>query len=275
MDLEHLRQLIAFAEYGTLSRTAEKLLLSQPALTRNMQRLEADLGVTLFHRKKNKLSLTETGQLAVKQGQMLLEHIQAYQAQLQNFENHRTKLYIGVCAPGPIYELRDIWEQKKLPQEFETEIREQDSLVKGLLDKTYQIIVTDQVIEKSDVISQIFFKEQLHLSIPTNHPLADRKSIALRELNHLTMLLRADLGIWDRLVDSLRQTTFIRQSDSETFDSLVQASNLPHFTTNITQLYGKLPENRIHIPITDSQATVTFYLNVLKENQRLLELILE
>lgn len=43
MELEQLRQLVAFAEYGTLSKAAEVLHLSQPSLSRTMQTLEEEL----------------------------------------------------------------------------------------------------------------------------------------------------------------------------------------------------------------------------------------
>ena len=52
VELEQLKQLIAFVKYGTLSKAAEKLYISQPALSRSIQKLEKTLGVELFDRKK-------------------------------------------------------------------------------------------------------------------------------------------------------------------------------------------------------------------------------
>ncbi len=273
MDLELLKHLIAFADYGTLSRAAEELLISQPALTRNMQRLEADLGVTLFKRHKNKLSLTETGQLAVKQGRSLLEQVQNYQDQLKQFDLRQSKLFIGVCAPGPIYELKDIWAEKQLVQSFETPILPYSALLDGLNNKSLHLVVTDRLLEVPHITSKVFFKEQLYLSVSKSHHLAVKEGIRLHDLNDMTMLLRTDLGIWEPLVDSLKRTTFIRQADDETFNSLVRASDLPHFTTNVSHLHSQFPQNRIRIPILEPQATVTFYLNALTENKPLLALL--
>lgn len=50
MELEQLRQLVAFAECGTLSRAAEALHISQPSLSRTMQALEEELQAALFTR---------------------------------------------------------------------------------------------------------------------------------------------------------------------------------------------------------------------------------
>ncbi len=55
-----------FAAYGTLSGAAEQLHLSQPALSRNIKKLEEDLGVPLFVCRKNKLEFNENGQYVWK-----------------------------------------------------------------------------------------------------------------------------------------------------------------------------------------------------------------
>lgn len=72
IELEQLRQLVAFAQYGTLSRAAEDLHISQPSLSRTMQALEEELQANLFVRKKNRIVLNETGQVAVEQAKQVL-----------------------------------------------------------------------------------------------------------------------------------------------------------------------------------------------------------
>ena len=85
INLQHLEQLITVAKEGTLSRAAEVLLISQPSLTRNMRQLEDDLGVQLFQRSKNKLSLTETGKYTVQQAEALLNHEQQFLKNIHRF----------------------------------------------------------------------------------------------------------------------------------------------------------------------------------------------
>ena len=64
-EFYQLEQLVAVADCGTLSGAAERLHLSQPALSRSMQRLEAELQVPLFIRQKNRIFLNENGRMAV------------------------------------------------------------------------------------------------------------------------------------------------------------------------------------------------------------------
>lgn len=66
LDFEQLKQLVAFADYGTLSKAAESMNISQPTFTRAMKSVEDSFGVSLFTRGKNKIELNDTGLLAVE-----------------------------------------------------------------------------------------------------------------------------------------------------------------------------------------------------------------
>lgn len=73
VDHHILEQFVTFYRTGTLRETAEKMNISQPTLTRNMQKLEEEFEVPLFNRTKNRISLNETGLLAAEDAEMLLK----------------------------------------------------------------------------------------------------------------------------------------------------------------------------------------------------------
>ena len=73
LNLLELEQLVAFADWGRLSKAAENLNISQPTITRTMQHLEYSFGVSLFSRSKNHIALNETGWKAVEYARQLLK----------------------------------------------------------------------------------------------------------------------------------------------------------------------------------------------------------
>src|SRR5450755_1153821 len=78
--MTHLQHLVAFvrtAEYGSFSAAARILGLTPAGVSKNVARLEADLGVRLFHRSTRRLALTESGERFLRQVDAPLASLQA------------------------------------------------------------------------------------------------------------------------------------------------------------------------------------------------------
>lgn len=101
MELEQLRQLVAFAEYGTLSKAAEALHLSQPSLSRTMQTLEEELQGKLFVRQKNRIVLNETGWIAVEQARKVLSAAEELAERVRLAERSRQSISWGPVRRFP------------------------------------------------------------------------------------------------------------------------------------------------------------------------------
>lgn len=101
VELSQLEQLLLLAECGTLSRAAEQLHLSQPALSRSMQRLETELQVTLFDRQKNKIALNDNGRMAVEYARRIVGETRDMAARIQAFDRSQRTILVGSCAPAP------------------------------------------------------------------------------------------------------------------------------------------------------------------------------
>ncbi|MCC2280346.1 LysR family transcriptional regulator [Streptomyces sp. ET3-23] len=72
VDTRLLRCFLAVAEEGTVTRAAERLYVSQPALTKQIRRLETLLGVRLFSRSRDGMTLTASGRALAEQAPALL-----------------------------------------------------------------------------------------------------------------------------------------------------------------------------------------------------------
>ena len=72
MGLRTLKYFLAVVKYGSMSRAADVLFLSQPALSKQMQSLETEVGTKLFFRKKHRIELTLAGELLAKRAQEII-----------------------------------------------------------------------------------------------------------------------------------------------------------------------------------------------------------
>jgi len=176
LELYQLRQLAAFAEYGTLSEAAEKLFLSQPALSRNMRKLEEDIGVPLFVRSRNKLELNENGKLTAELAIKALAEVDGIVHQVQEYDRSRRTISLGVCAPAPVWKLSPLLSQFYPNMSIVTETQAEDHLINGLSNGKYHLVVLRYIPNDRDYCSIKCGTEVLMFSLPTTHKFADRES---------------------------------------------------------------------------------------------------
>lgn len=261
IELYELRQFAAFADAGTLSGAAEILHLSQPALSRNMKKLEDELGVILFERKKNKLELNENGEYVLKLAKELLEDADSFTAKTRDFDRKKRTISLGVCAPAPVWLLAPLITNIFPHMTLQTEIDDDRRLLTDLENNVYQLIATHTQPDAAQYFYKKCGKESLMFALPKGHRYARRKSLSFDEMNGENMLLMPDIGFWDFVrTEKMPDSRFLMQSDRFSFNELVQASSLPSFTSDLAEKYTEIPHNRINIPISDAESTVTYYL---------------
>ena len=149
MEFYQLRQLIAFAECGNLSKAAETVHTSQSALSRSMKNLEAELDVPLFMRTKNSISLTETGILAAERAKNVVSAHDDMILSVREAERKQHNFSFGSIAPAPIWNLTPILSEIFPGKTVNSDLRESETeLMQGLDGGTYNLIVLLRPIEK-------------------------------------------------------------------------------------------------------------------------------
>ncbi len=262
-----LEALVAFSKYGTLSATAEHLMVTQPTVTRGMQKLENELGVTLFKRTPNRISLTETGQLAAKEAEKLLEAKQAFIEHIQDFEKHSGKIRLGSVAPGPLYIAEDVASEHI---SIDNDLLSENEVIAKLLSQDYQLIFTHQEIQTDDIESLYVGTESLRVNSDAMVVPANKTETTFQEMAGFSFVVLRDIGIWQQIIeDNIPNAKFIYQDEVDDFNEIRRYSSLPYFTTNITQLTreSQVHNRRLEMLITDETAQIDFYLAYLKTNK--------
>jgi DNA-binding transcriptional LysR family regulator len=97
MEFDDIRAFVAVAEARSVSRAARALYLTQPAVTRRMQRLESALGVTLCDRTRRPVTLTEAGQTVLERCRRVLEAVRDVRSSSEGAPVPARELRIGVA----------------------------------------------------------------------------------------------------------------------------------------------------------------------------------
>lgn len=272
IELNQLVQLLTIADSGTISKAAEILHLSQPALSRSMQRLENELQVPLFHRQKNKLTLNENGEIALKYAKEILTNVSDMAVKLQTFERSHHILSIGSCAPAPLWQLSPVLSRLYSDMTIQSEIKPHEVLTSGLLDNLYQIVITTAPIAQPGILSYPYLKEKLFASLVPTHPLANREELSLCDLNGQSALILSNIGFWEDICKKkMPDSLFLIQDDVEMLHELRKSSTLVAFSTDITLSNADESEGRISVPLIDPDVSVTYYCNIKATDQKYFE----
>ncbi len=273
IEIYLLEQLDAFAKFGTLSKASEELHLTQPSLTRSMQKLEELIGVPIFERTKNKLSLNENGLIAAEYARRILDEEDRMVDHLRALDRSTRTISVGAVAPGPLIEFVPSLSALFPDMSIASEVKTEDELLAGLGNSVYQFVILTHLIEDKNLICERYGDEQLFVSLPKKHRLSKKKMLSFRELNGESFLMLSEVGVWDRLVrKNMPDSSFLIQNDQNALGELIEASNLPNFATDITirayenmQIPSRNLSDRVLIPISDESATMDFYIVANKD----------
>jgi DNA-binding transcriptional LysR family regulator len=257
-------------------RAAESLYLSQPSLSRNMKKLEELLGVPLFERGRNQIKLNQTGRIAADHARRILQQHEAMVAHVRAFDKSLHTVSIGSCAPGPLMALAPRATAAFADMTITSDIRPEAELIAGLTDATYKFVILrrdphlpqnnneegEAVSLPADTHAEKLMEEHLYLSVPVMHPAASCKHVAFSDMDGSGFIMYSQVGFWEDVVRAaMPNAKFYLQADMDAVGELTRYSDLPSFTSDITQ--GLLPSQsngRINVPFSDAEAHATYWL---------------
>lgn len=267
MELYQITQFLAFAECENISKAAQNVNTSQPALSRAMKKLEEELGVPLFARTKNTIALNEYGRLAVQYAKDIASSAETFQSVLRETYRLKSCIQIASVAPAPLWDieplLKKLYPQKGISSFLGSSSEIRDKLYNG----DAQLVILGEAVSDENFICKKYGTEHLYFSAPKEHRFEERKSITFKELDGETMLLLSDIGFWHEVHQkTMPNSRFLLQNSNDDFSTLVNSSKLPSFSTDVTQSKVGSAPNRTDIPITDKEAYATYYAVCSKKN---------
>lgn len=99
MNLRRIECFLAVVDFGTVTAAAPQMHMAQPALSRQLQTLESELGFKLFDNQRNRLRLTPAGRELVPLARKLLSNARSLKSAAQSWsQGHVKRLHIGATS---------------------------------------------------------------------------------------------------------------------------------------------------------------------------------
>lgn len=186
IDLRHLRYFVAIVRNGSFRAAAEELNISQPPLTRQIQQLEEIVGTTLLVRKSSGIKPTEAGQAMATEAANILALVE------------RACINTGLIGTGQLGQLdvgvfgsavldivpRIVLDFRNRFPNVEVILHNMDreAQVKALQERRIQIGFNRFFQDYPDLVWERVVRERMLVAAPSDHPLARRSTIKLRDL---------------------------------------------------------------------------------------------
>ena len=266
MELYLLRHLAAFRKYKTLSRTAEKLFVTQPALSRSMKKIEEEFGVPLFTREKSKITLNDAGLAAADHADHILKAVDAMFAHVRNKTAVEHTITVGSYSPWAAMELVPLLRAAFPDKMVATESSGGADMLQSLTDQTYQLLVSTDPPAGDLFASQKFCSARLCACLPAGHPMAGRASLCGKELDGENFLVSSrGMRNWGERIKAIvpNSKLFPIENMGDT-QAIAESSNIPCISTDLSvRVNGGLWKNRVMIPFDAPEALKTWFVTCL------------
>lgn len=198
MDFRHIKAFIAVADALSVTKAAERLHISQPPLSRHIHQLEEELGLTLFLRHRQGVSLTEDGKRLLDKARALdaagMEFTETAR-QMTRGEENRIRIGIGWGLWDVVNRLR--LEFSKLRPDVTFDVRDvhcSDDCHEQLKRSALDVVFNRPPFDEHAVEATPIFHERIQAVVADVSPLASRSEVRIRDLANTPLLL------WDRHV---------------------------------------------------------------------------
>ncbi|OQW33028.1 MAG: LysR family transcriptional regulator [Nitrospira sp. SG-bin1] len=179
MTLTELRYIVVVAQERHFGRAAERIFVTQPALSLAIKKLEEELGTTIFERRRNRIELTSLGEQIVHQAQRVVEEAERIKVLAsQGKDQLNGRLRLGVIATVGPYILPDLVpllnkHAPKMPLELEENLTH--NLVGMVKSGKLDVIMIALPFEEPGLLTAALYDEPFLAVVPTGHPWQKKK----------------------------------------------------------------------------------------------------
>ena len=207
MTLTELQYIVTVAQLRHFGRAAERVFVTQPALSLAIKKLEEELGTMIFERRRNQISLTPLGERIVHQAQRVLEEADQIKILAAQGKDHLVgPLRFGVIATVGPYILPDLIPalHKRAPaMPIDIEESLTANLAAMLKNGKLDVIMVALPFDEPGILTQALYDEPFKVVVPVGHRWEHKKQIDAQQLeSEKVLLLHAGHCFRQQILDS-------------------------------------------------------------------------
>ncbi len=193
MTLNELKYIVALAEQKNFRKASEKCFVSQPTLSVAIKKLEEELEVSLFERKKNEVIVTPVGQQIVQIAISILKQAEEIKKIAQDeHQGAHSELKVGIIytiAPYLLPKLIPAFQEIAPSAHLIIEENFTHVLAEKLQTGTIDIAILSLPFSDPGIEVEPIYEEPFIAAMPKQHPFADKDQITVEDIKQETFLI--------------------------------------------------------------------------------------
>lgn len=188
MDFNSLQYFILVAKYENMSQAAQRLHITQPALSKSISLLEESLGVALFDRNGRSIKLNRYGKFFFERAEYIVKEFERAKEDLTNLVSPgQGEVSIGFMhtlglevIPSLMTDVKKVYPQMK----FQLTQSNSSSILKKLEVGELDVCLISSVDTNQDIVWEKLWEEEIFLIVPENHRLANEQRVSIKDFAH-------------------------------------------------------------------------------------------
>ena len=247
MTITQLRYTLAVAEHGNFTLASERCFVTQPTLSMQVQKLEEELGVTIFNRSTKPLRTTEVGEKILIQARKIVEE----SSRMNDIVSEEKGVIGGTLKVGiiptvsptllPLFLSSFIKKNKNVDlkiEEFTT-----NSMFEKINKGEIDCAIAATPLEDESIIEKPLYYEPFVAYVPKHHGLSKRDSLDINDLEDAELLILEDGHCFrDQILNlcSIKDLNKQFELKSGNFETLINLSNNGPWMTVLPYLHSEL-----------------------------------
>ncbi len=192
LELRHLRSLKAIEEAGSLAQAAERLHLTQSALSHQIKVVECYFDIELYKRKHKPLRLSHAGQRLLNLAQRILPEVEMAEYELKHLAGANSgRLHITIechsCFEWLIPTL-DCYRGRWPDVEVDLRLGNSFEPLKALSQQDIDLVITTDKVAQPDIAFEALFDYQAVAIMANDHPLANKAYLCAADFSNETLI---------------------------------------------------------------------------------------
>ena len=245
MTITQLKYTLAVAEHGNFTTASEKCFVTQPTLSMQVQKLEEELGVTIFNRSTKPLQVTEVGEKVLHQARKIIEE----STRMNDVISEEKGIIGGTLKVGIIPTVTstllplflNIFTKKHKNVDLKIEEFNTETIVQKLEDNSIDCAIAATPLTNEKVIERPLYYEPFVAYVPKHHSLSGNKYLEIDDLTNGDLLILEDGHCFRNQVLNLCSLEDLNKQyelKSGSFETLINLSNNGPWMTIIPYLHS-------------------------------------